>query len=379
VLVGCRGRRTAPEPSASDSPPVTAAPEIADDVLDEVLEALQAREPECVHGLSTHAPMVAEAMCALGAADRVKAWVAGYGGPTLQLPTAHQPIARDRWREALGPERGASSWEGEVHRWADWRELLLGELRDERWQDVLDRWVARLTPGLAAAATHGVIRTGHIVRALARRDTPVRRAELASALAYWAAAYEELPARPHPATATDVATGLSKLPLYTELRGAAPGGNIVNGLREVASLDEFADARDVIAAPTELDAALSSLSSTFARVYLQHGARNAVAFVHAVTGPCALRRIAPHVRPETARAALPYAWQTAAAIYSAYARTSNVAKPIEPTLSAGELGSRALENGNDHAIKFTETLLAEHALHPDPAFLAAAEDAVRRL
>jgi hypothetical protein len=38
-----------------------------------------------------------------------------------------------------------------------------------------------------------------------------------------------------------------------------------------------------------------------------------------------------------------------------------------------------VENGDEHAIKFTEALLAEHALRPDPAYLAAAEDAVERL
>ena len=105
-----------------------------------------------------------------------------------------------------------------------------------------------------------------------------------------------------------------------------------------------------------------------------------IAFVHAVTGPAALRKIAPHVRPETARAALPYAWQAAAGIYAAYARRDNPRRdPRESRLTPPELAERALANGDEHAIKFTEALLAEHALRPDPAYLAAAEDAVERL
>ena len=55
--------------------------------------------------------------------------------------------------------------------------------------------MTRLAPGLSAAATHGILRTAHAARALSRRDTPERRGELARGLAYWAVAYEELPAR----------------------------------------------------------------------------------------------------------------------------------------------------------------------------------------
>jgi len=38
-----------------------------------------------------------------------------------------------------------------------------------------------------------------------------------------------------------------------------------------------------------------------------------------------------------------------------------------------------VDNGDDHAIKFTEALLAENEIRSDPAYLAAAEDAVERL
>jgi len=155
----------------------------------------------------------------------------------------------------------------------------------------------------------------------------------------------------------------------------------VNGLREAGRLDRFSEIRDLVAPAGDVGAALSALSSTFARVYLRHGTRhNPIAFVHAVTGPCALRRIAPHVRPETARAALPYAWQAASGIYAAYARRDDGPEPSPtPRLAPAELVGRAIDNGAEHAIKFTEVLLAEHTLKPDLIYLAAAEDAVARL
>jgi hypothetical protein len=173
---------------------------------------------------------------------------------------------------------------------------------------------------------------------------------------------------------------VDRLPLFWEERGQAPAGNIVSGLTQVAGMERFAGALDLVTAPDDLSAALSALSATFARTYLRHGTKHhAIAFVHAVTGPCALRRLLPHVKPATARAALPYAWQTAAAIYSAYARKEEAGPLPEPKLGRAELVARAIENGDEHAIKFTEVLLAEHALRPDPVYLAAAEDAVKRL
>jgi hypothetical protein len=89
------------------------------------------------------------------------------------------------------------------------------------------------------------------------------------------------------------------------------------------------------------------------------------------------------VEPETARAALPYAWQAVAGIYAAYARRENAAwregASGGPAMAPTELAARAVANGDEHAIKFTEALLGEHALRPDPAYLAAAQDAVTRL
>jgi hypothetical protein len=76
---------------------------------------------------------------------------------------------------------------------------------------------------------------------------------------------------------------------------------------------------------------------------------------------------------------LPYAWQTAAAIYSAYARPSDERREVESKLARSELVARALDSADEHAIKFTEVMLAEHELNPDPAYLAAAEDAIKRL
>ncbi len=353
-----------------------------DEALDQALRDLHRQEPLIKQGLSTHVPMGAEALCVLGFADRVGPWIGRDNSRVHRLPDPSSRIKRESWRAALGPHVGAPSWEASNANWADWREFFVAELSEARWQDVLDLWVGRLSPGMSGAATHGVIRTAHAVRAIARRSTPERRAELARGLAYWASSYEELPARPRIGRRFEAfAEALAEVPLYWEAFGRTPEGrNIVEALRHVRELESFAQVRDLMAAPADLSTALSALTATFARVYLRHGSRHdAIAFVHAVTGPCSLRRLAPHVKPETARAALPYAWQAAAAIYSAYARKSDERRSEDSKLTPAELAARAVENGAVHAIKFTEVMVSEHKLNPDPVYLAAAEDAIKRL
>jgi len=78
-------------------------------------------------------------------------------------------------------------------------------------------------------------------------------------------------------------------------------------------------------------------------------------------------------------AALPYAWQAAAAIYATYARKEDDGAIRPPALSRAELAARAAKCSDEHAIKFTEVLLDEHALTPDPVYLSAAADAIQRL
>jgi hypothetical protein len=285
-------------------------------------------------------------------------------------------------RSALGPDTGARSWEASNARWADWKEFFSSELTEKPWKEVLDTWVGRLAPGMSGAATHGVIRTAHAVRGLAERESTFRSGELARALAYWASSYEELPVRQRTAPQLHTfASALAEVPLYWEAFGRTPEGrNIVEVLRHVKELERFADVRDLVAQPPDLSIAISALTATFSRVYLRHGTRHhAIAFVHAVTGPASLRRIAPHIRPETARHAFPFAWQTAAAIYSAYAQSNDNPQAEESTLDRSELAARAVKTGEDHVIKFTEVMLAEHRINPDPVYLAAAEDVIKRV
>ena len=66
-------------------------------------------------------------------------------------------------------------------------------MHDQPWQDVLALWWPRLLPGAVASANHGLIRSGHVVRALREGVTPQRLDELGAALGYWAARWQSHP------------------------------------------------------------------------------------------------------------------------------------------------------------------------------------------
>jgi hypothetical protein len=353
-----------------------------DQALDEVLRQLQAAEPRSLQGLSTHAPMAAEALCALGFPQEAGPWLKNYRRPARELPRASRPINPNQWQDALGPDANAQTWELANGRWGDWKEFFTAELAERPWPDVLDVWLARLAPGMSGAATHGVIRTAHAVRALARRKTPERLGELARGLAYWASSYEKLPVRKRTRPQLDTfVAALDEVPLYRTAFGKSPEGrNIVEVLRQVRKVDGFGEVRDGVILPADLSAAFSALTATFTRVYLRYGSKNdTLAFVHAVTGPCALRRLVPHVSAATARVAFPYAWQMAAAVFSAYVHVREKGRFEATKQTAEDLAARAVRNSDEHAIKFTEVMLAEHKLNPDPVYFAAAEDAICRL
>lgn len=343
----------------------------ASDALDEALLMLHRTGPEFGGGLSNHGPMAAEALVALGRGADVLPWVRAYL-PRLEPPPAPwQPIAAGDWRAALGDERHA----------ADWPAFFERELRERPWTDVLDTWVGRLAPGLAAAAAHGVLRTAHAARALAARDTPERRAELGAGLGYWASTYQALP-QPRVARASREAG--TPRPLTEALRGlpSLPGtghreGLISDGLRALDAFPEFAEAAEAVDLDGPLQAVLSQACLAFTRAYLADQGRELFAFIHAVTGSSAVRLLAPHLSPATQRAALREAWRVGAAVYAAFGSAPPRAVGDHPPQPQALIDA-AVGTGDEHAIKLTEACLREHAVLGEPDFLHAAQDVCRR-
>jgi hypothetical protein len=70
------------------------------------------------------------------------------------------------------------------------------------------------------------------------------------------------------------------------------------------------------------------------------------------------------------------AWTATAAIHAAFAQNPVTrSDAIARDGPAIPLAARCIANGDEHAIKFTEACLREHALQPSPAYI----DAVQRV
>jgi hypothetical protein len=341
-----------------------------EDVLEEALARFAPTGPEYGGGLANHGPMAAEALVALGRPEAVAPWVDRYRRSLSEHPQARQPLGAD-WAEALG----------RFERVGDWIALYDRQLDEQPWTDVLRTWMPRLAPGLVAAATHGLIRTGHAVRALGSRDTAVRRHELAEGLAYWAARFQRLPERSGPSPAGQLPSAALAGVAMVPPERRAPRGLITDALEKLTGFEPFESVAARADASGDASAFLSDLTATFARVYLEQAldSGRVIAFIHAVTGPSAIRLLLPHLDAASHPMLLRYAWQAAAGLYAALGRPSPAAPAAMASPAADALVDRAVATGDEHAIKFTEACLREHAVRPQPIYLAAAADAVERL
>lgn len=338
------------------------------DVLDEALEAISRTAPDLQNGNSDHAPMVAETLVTIGHGDFVPRWVDRYRREldTQERPSERPPLDGD-WREALGKPQ----------RWAEWVALFRRELSEQPWHDVLDPWAARLAPGLSGEAAHGLIRTAHAARALGHSETEPRKNELADAMAYWAATYHDFGPAPPKLEHFALSDALAQVPDLNP----PPGSNIDKTLAGLDGSPEFAPVINLLGTSRDPLADLSALTERFAYVYLRnaHDPARVFAVVHAVTGPSALRLLAPHVTKSTRELLLLYAWQTAAAIYAIWAKDRDTPKVPDEDVSTEYLTEAAIANGGAHAIKFAEACLREYEHNPLPVYRAAAADAVLRL
>ncbi|HEX4062112.1 MAG TPA: hypothetical protein VHY58_13940 [Streptosporangiaceae bacterium] len=333
----------------------------AGDVLDESLSRLATTGPEFSGGLSNHGPMAAEALVRIGRADDIEPWLDQYIQRLEGVPSVTGRITDQTWREALGEPR----------RVADWERYLRDQLAEEPWRQVLARWWPRLLPGVAAAATHGIIRTSHAARSLDQAPSDERLAELARGLAYWAASYLELPGSPR----TDGRLGLDEavngLPVAA---GPVAPGLITARLRTALSAEPgFPSAVSALRPPGDVPADMLELARTFARIFLVYGRTQPIDFLHAVTAPVAARSVLGLLPAELARPSYDALWQVAAGLYSGYA----VDAVKEPLPDAGPpspeaVVERAVAAADVHAFKMTEACLRLYSESPDPVFLHTA-------
>jgi questin oxidase-like protein len=344
-------------------------------MLDDAYERLHATGPEFDGFLSNHGPMAAEAMVRHGRGDLVGAWLDAYMRRLEELPRGLRPIGSD-WREALG----------DVRRVADWTAMFGREIGEQPWRQVLNAWWPQLLPGVVAAATHGVIRVGHSVRALlADGDDPGHLAELAHGLAYWAARWQTLPGGHAAAAAagrTHSMTPLESLAAVPRIAGQS--GGIGDRLARLADLPAWPLALTGFSVPSEperIGALLAELVNAATVRYLYYGHGNAVMLVHSATAPSAVLRTLPALDASLWAPSLAAAWAASSALTAVYAPrepTPRAQLPVPPSglpsreATATEIFTRAVEHGDAHVIKFADTAVEVFARTGNPDAIAAA-------
>ena len=355
--------------------------------------------------------MAVEAMVRHGHDREVHAWIDWYQDRLEDLPRGLSPVTREDWREALG----------EAQRLGDWTAFMLREVQLRPWRELLAEWWPRLLPGIAAGATHGVIRVGHSVRALlaeesepqsstrpraadathtedggaassiavtdglrltaskiAVADGP-RIAEFAHALAYWAARWKPLNvATPPRAGRVDASTALAGIPSVPEQ--AISVSHRLSQLSDTVGWSSALGALHAAETPQQAAELLGAVADAAVLDYLVHGHGGPVMLVHASTAPTAALRTLPALPESLWIPSLDAAWLATAAVTAAYrdseAPAEEVAKAVAQTGDGGEAAretfDRAVRHKDEHAVKFADAALDSFARTGSKYALAAA-------
>jgi len=339
---------------------------VSSDVLNEAYERFRDTGPEWgADQLTNHGPMAVEVLVRRGRPDVVPRWVDSYIGRLDELPGATGEISDEAWAEALGDGR----------RIGDWTAYFTRQLANQPWQQLLATWWQRLLPGIAAGATHGVIRTGHVVRTLLAGDeSQPALAELGHALAFWAARALAVPASGGPAGMLEPLAALDAVARIPRQQGnvAARFGQLTEESGWPASVARLLPA----ASPDEVKTRLEDLVTAAVLRYRSHGHGQPVLLVHTATAPNAVLHALPALPAKFWAPSLTAVWSASAAIFAAYAPPGGAA-PAMPAKQAGpdvanEALDRAVIHGDEHVIKFTDTAAEAYSRTGDSDVMAAA-------
>jgi len=334
---------------------------VSSDYLDEAYERLKNTGPEFNGWLSNHGPMAADALIRIGHEGDLASWIDGYKTRLDERPREHWRFEERDWQEYLG----------DPSRLGDWLALFERLAMSEPWKDTLARWWPRLIPGATASATHGLIRTGHAVRALLERETLPRREEFGQALGYWAARWQPVPKHLPLQGPRGYGLAMDHLPIH-EMEGGTRTrmlhvGDDPNWSETVASAREPIDSASV-------PEALTTITDEAVRRYLRWGHGNAIMLVHSATAPRAAALVLPALPGELWPMTFDYVWAASAAIISSYRAKDSYRITAEQqfALIPAEIAAGAAENRDEHVIKFVEVALEAHERGVSEALAAGA-------
>lgn len=298
--------------------------------------------------LSNHLPMALTALDRMGASEeQVAAFAARYQKKLEPLPAAQARITDQDADKFLGRQEAFSSWVA----YFDNAMASSGE------QKTLELWTGRLMPGVASVAFHGMLRLAYAVEIGSR-------AEMAHALAHWAAGYQTL--GPLPAfsgsgwTPSQALAALNGDTRYSRRRYL--GGRIASQMERAAADEDFPR---IVASAGALD--LPLLSRALIEAY---SATGDFTVLHGVTACDAFALLTPYLKD--AALGLRYLWQALACAYlSAGGPAAGRALLGDDTLSWEKIRRLACASSDEHDIKLAYACWRQAELYADDLYRRA--------
>ncbi|NKJ08541.1 questin oxidase family protein [Rhizobium sp. SG741] len=307
--------------------------------------------------LANHLPMVLEAMGRLGATpERLEAYARHY---TLAHavpfpPPAIASLTDQTWRSALGQRE----------RETDLRDYFADVVSRIGGSQAIRDHLPTLLPGVAASATHGLMRLAYAVM---RRD----ETEIGIALGYWAATYLAFPPTADAPTVTDPLEQMLSMQAEPSLRNISVSSTLLWKWIEAAGripafqrhLGQLVPADDLLVRIRQASLALYAGTMSFEAL-------------HALTGSHWLRLVSPHLdRPQTLAT---HFWEVVLSLYtkigmpdlpSAEMLDAWRALPVPPDEA---IASAAVASDDEHDHSLVFSALEEYRHTGDPLYRVVA-------
>jgi hypothetical protein len=308
--------------------------------------------------LANHLPMVLEAMGRLGASpERLDAYATHYNSvhAVPPAPPAVAVLDETSWRSAIGQRE----------RETDLRDFFIDVVSRIGGLAAIRQYIPVLAPGVAASATHGLMRLAY---AVLRRDEN----EIGIALGYWAATYLAFPpARPHAAPTGDPVALVMEMPAESSFRNVTVSSTLLwKWIEHMGTLPAF---QGLLGRLRPDDGLLSKVRQ--ASLILYAGTMSFEA-LHAVTGSHWLRLVSPHL---DAPGELVARWWEV--VLSLYPKIGMPELPSAGTLEGwrklavptdAEIAAVAVASDDEHDHSLVFSALEEFKLTGDPLYRVVA-------
>ncbi len=331
---------------------------VAPPTLDEALRRIESFGPEYGATLSSHVPMVLEALERMGHAGAIDSYLEVWI-PRLRVLSA-----------ATDPELGAYP---ETVREMEGLGASLGP------RSAVNATFARWAPGLHGAAFHGILRVAHAVRSLDRLDTIERRAELSEGLGYAIVRTEAaLPGGTFSERGELLESAIGHVDVSPIVRRGRTGLITPDFLARLGDGELLARAVGRSTLPKSTHEAVRSLRRASLMLFVDGVRHPSAGFVllHGVTAVDAAAALVPWLDEDRARELVRFMGIALLALRVAYVSEIDVKGPRNTVGIEGSLVDRAVRTRDDHAIKLAGACLEGARDVPDAPWQSALASAV---